>query len=207
MWMAGLALAAVLACNGESPVQPAPLTDCAILGVSGPSVVNVGESAGFSAFLESCRPSYLPLGPDQGVWSSVDPAIASVSRSIVTGVAPGAAIIQITYGGMSQQALVTVGGTAAQPGTVPVRLGIYGAPIMRPLQRAAFGAFLVTGDGTVTRVSSAAAWKSSSPAVAGLTGVTGEFGDRAVDAFKTGSTTITVAYQGMTTTMRVEARR
>jgi hypothetical protein len=191
--------------DSGTPTQPAPLTDCAIFGVTGASSVPVGGTGALSGFLEFCRPNYLPLSADSIVWESLDPAIASVNLGVVTGIAPGPAVIQARYGGMSQQVLVLVEGTSGQPGSSsPIRLRMYGSPIMKVLQRGLFGVFAVFDNGTISRVSPSAVWTSSRPYVAGLSGVGGGLADRTVDAFSAGSTRLTATYQGLTATMTVE---
>jgi hypothetical protein len=201
-----LASILALACD-DNPAQPEPLTDCSILGVIVPRTLDVGQTVRLSAFLDHCRPMYLPLDPAMVAWQSLDPAVASVSADTLTGVARGPAVVQGAYGNMTQQALVIVGGNLPQPGTpVQMRLRIYGAPIMSVQQRAAFGAFAVLADGTVARVSSAATWESSRPSVAALSGVTGDGADRAVDALRAGAARITAGYQGSSAEMMIEVR-
>lgn len=199
-----LALAAgVFACD-EAPLQPDPLTDCAILGVIAPTTLAAGESRRLSAFLEHCRPMYFPLDSGQVNWQSLDPGVASISGDTLTAVARGAAVIQGTYGDMTQQALVMVDASMAQPGQgAPARVRVYGCPSMSVSQRGAFGAFAIMTDGSIGSVSSAAVWRSSDPSVAGLTGVTGAAGDRAVDAFAPGTATVTATYQGLSATIPV----
>jgi hypothetical protein len=201
-----LASILALACD-DNPAQPEPLTDCSILGVIVPRTLDVGQTVRLSAFLEHCRPMFLPLDPAMVAWHSLDPAVATVNADSITGVARGPAVVQGTYGNMTQQALVIVGGNLPQPGTPgQMRLRIYGAPDMSLQQRAAFGAFAVLGDGTVARVSSAATWQSSSPSVAALSGVTGDGADRAVDALRAGAARITASYQGSLAEMLIEVR-
>lgn len=203
---AGIALSVLAGCQDRrAPAQPAPLSDCAIFEISGVSSVAVGGTSTLGGFLEFCRPNYLPLSPESITWESLDPAIASVNLGVVNGIAAGGAVIQGTYGGMSQQVLVTVQGAPGPPGSPsPIRLRMYGSPTMRVLQRGRFGVFAVLENGSITRVSPSAVWTSSRPSVAGFSGVTGDVPDRAVDAFSAGSTRITATYQGLTATMTVE---
>jgi hypothetical protein len=206
-WLLPVALCLILgmsACE-ESPTQPAPLSDCTILGVVVPSSLRLGESRPLSAFLEHCRPMYLPLDSSRVAWQSLDPATALVVADTITGNAPGPAVVEGAYGNMTQQALVIVAANVPQPGpgTVP-RLGIYGCPDMAVSQRGTFGAFAVMNDGTVTRVSAAATWQSSNPSVAGLSGVANDVNDRSVDAFAVGAARITATYQGMSATFSVQ---
>jgi len=204
--LAGIALSVLAGCqDSRTPVQPAPLSDCAIFEISGISSVAVGGTSTLGGFLEFCRPNYLPLSPESITWESLDPAIASVNVGVVNGIATGPAVIQGTYGGMSQQVLVTVEGASGPPGSPPpIRLRMYGSPTMKVLQRGRFGVFAVLENGSVTRVSPSAVWTSSRPSVAGFSGLTGEVPDRAVDAFSAGSTRIIATYQGLTATMTVE---
>jgi hypothetical protein len=197
------AISAALACH-KAPLQPDPLTECIILGVIVPPALERGETRRLSAFLEHCRPMYLPLDPGTVSWQSLDPGVASISGDVLTGVARGAAVIQGTYGNMTQQALVTVDLAAPQPGAAPARLRAYGCPSMSVSQRGAFGVFAVMSDGTIANVSSAATWRSSNPPVAGLTGVTGAAADRAIDAFIGGAATVTAVYQGLSATVSVQ---
>lgn len=176
-----------------------------MLGVTVPHMLEVGQTVRLTAFLEHCRPMYLPLDSDRVTWQSLDLAVASVSADTVTALAQGAAVIQATFGHMTQQSLVIVGTNLPQPGiSVPARFRLYGSPAMSVYQRGSFGAFAVMTDGTVTRVSSASAWRSSDPAVAGLSGTTGDVADRAVDAFSVGAATITASYQGMSAALSIQ---
>jgi hypothetical protein len=204
--LAGIALVVLAGCHdSRTPVQPAPLTDCAIFDIGGSSSVAVGGTSTLGGFLEFCRPNYLPLSPESITWESLDPANASVNRGVVSGIAAGPAVIQGTYGGMSQQVLVMVQGASPPPESPsPTRLRMYGSPTMKVLQRGRFGVFAVLQNGSVTRVSSSAVWTSSRPSVAGFSGLTGDVPDRAVDAFSGGSTRIMATYQGLTATMTVE---
>jgi hypothetical protein len=205
---APLVIAVTLACGrSSSPAQPAPLTDCTILGVVVPSNLEVGETRRLTAYLEHCRPMYLPLDPAQVSWQSLDPAVASVSGDNLTAVARGPAIIQGTYGRMTQQALVIAGVNPPQPvPSSPVGFRIYGSPSMSVYQRAAFGGFAVMADGTVIRVSSAS-WQSSNPAIAGPAGQDGGSAERAVDAFSAGATRITATYQGVASALSVQVHQ
>lgn len=204
--VAGIALSVLAGCqDSRTPAQAAPLTDCAIFDLGGVSSVTVGGTGTLSGFLEFCRPNYLPLSPESIAWESLDPAIASVNLGVVNGISAGPAVIQGTYGRMSQQVLVMVQGASGPPASPsPIRLRMYGSPAMRVLQRGRFGVFAVLDNGSVTRVSSSALWTSSRPSVAGFSGLTGEVPDRAVDAFSAGSTRIVATYQGVTATMTVE---
>jgi hypothetical protein len=204
-----LSLALTPACgSSESPTQPPPLTtECVFLVLGTPSTLDVGETRRMGAGIELCYPNYLPLSPDQVVWHSVDPSVASVSGDMVTGVVPGPAVVQCTYGNITQQALVIVGSNLPQSGpSRAVRLRIFGSPTMGLRQRASFGAFITAADGTVSRVSAAAVWNSTEPAVAGLLPASSGVSDRAVEAYRTGSASIRAVYQGMTATMAVEVR-
>jgi hypothetical protein len=199
-----LALAAIaallLACD-RSPTQPEPLTDCTILGTLVPAVLQVGETARMSAYLEHCRPMFLPLDSDRVGWQSLDPSVASVTTDTITAVARGVAVVQATFGRMTQQAAVVIGANGPQP-PVPPRLRIYGCPEMSVLQRCTFGAFTVASDGAFSRVSTAATWRSSDPSVAGIT--VGTNGDQGVDGFSPGTARITATYQGNTTSIGVQ---
>jgi len=204
--LAGIALSVLAGCHdSRTPAQPAPLTDCAIFDISGISSVAVGGTSRLDGFLEFCRPNYLPLSPESITWESLDPAIASINLGVVNGIAAGPAVIQGTYGRMSQQMLIMVQATSGPPDSPsPIRLRMYGSPTMRVLQRGRFGVFAVFDNGSVTRVSPSAVWTSSRPSVAGLSRLTGDIPDRAVDAFSAGSTQISATYQGLTATMTVE---
>ena len=203
-----IALAAATGCrDSPTPTQPEPLTDCVIFGVTAVSSLAVGETAILGGYQESCRPMFLPLPPESIAWESLDPAIASVSAGVVTGIAPGPAVIQAAYGSMSQQVLIVVGRTpASPPATPPLRLRMYGAPAMRTQQRGRFGVFAEFGDGTVSPVSSLSTWTSSNSTVAGFSGV-GSEATRPVDAFEAGSTRLSATYRGLTATMTVEVRQ
>ena len=199
---AALALGVTVACDKSSaPAQPGPLTDCAILGVMVPRTLDVGETRRLSAFLEHCRPMYFPLAPDQVTWTTLDSGLVSISGDMLKANAPGAAIVQGTFGAMTQQAVVVVSGTPLER---PPVLRMYGSPAMAVYQRAEFGAFVVGTNGTVTHVSSSAAWTSSAPGVAAAAASWGEIPGRAIDAFTAGRTTIAARYQGMIATMPVE---
>jgi hypothetical protein len=198
-----LIVVAALACD-RNTTQPEPLTDCTILGLIVPRTLEVGQTLRLSAFLEHCRPMYLPLDSGQVAWQSLDPSVASVDGDTIRGLAPGPAVVQLTFGSMTQQALVIVGANLPQPGPpAAVAVRIYGSPTMSVSQRASFGAFAVMADGTAARISSAAAWGSSDPSVAGLSGLTGDVGDRAVDAFHGGTVSISASYQGMSAALTV----
>jgi hypothetical protein len=202
---AALALSATLACDKSgAPVQPEPLTDCTILGVAVPRTLEVGETRRLTAFLEHCRPMYFPLASDQVTWKSLDSGLASVSGDTLTAIAPGPAIVQCTFGEMTQQAVVVVHGMPQQPGLPAPVLRMYGSPVMAVDQRAEFGAFVIGTNGTVTHVSSSAAWASSNLAVAAPAGLWGDIPGRAVDAFSQGRTRITASYQGMAAAMSVQ---
>jgi len=204
--LAGIALSVLAGCqDSRTPAQPAPLTDCAIFDIGGISSVAVGGSSRLGGFLEFCRPNYFPLSPESIAWESLDPSIASVNLGVVTGNATGPAVIQGTYGRMSQQVLVVVQGASGPPGSPsPIRLRMYGSPTMKVLQRGRFGVFAVLDNGSVTRVSPSAVWTSTRPSVAGFSGLSGDVPDRSVDAFSAGSTRIMATYQGLTATMTVE---
>jgi hypothetical protein len=198
-----VAVIAVFSCD-KAPLQPEPLTDCIILGVIVPPTLEAGESRKISAFLEHCRPMYLPLDPSSVSWQSLDSGVASINGNTITAVTRGAAVIQGTYGNMTQQAVVSVGLPASPSGIVPTRLRVYGCPSMSVSQRGAFGAFAVMPDGTIANVSSAATWRSSDPSVVGVSGVTGAVADRALDAFTGGAATVTATYQGLSATVPVQ---
>jgi hypothetical protein len=203
---APLLIAGTLACDrASSPEQPAPLTECTILGVIVPANLEVGDTRPLSAYLEHCRPMYLPLGSGQVSWQSLDPAVAVVSGDTVTAIARGPAVIQGAYGAMTQEALVIVGVNPSQPPSAAARLRVYGAPSMTLYQRAAFSAFALTADGTVIRLTSAS-WQSSSPAVAGLTGIGGS-AEQTLDAFRAGATRITATYQGISSALSVQVHQ
>jgi hypothetical protein len=204
-WLgAALAVGVTLACGkSDTPVQPEPLTDCTILGVVAPRTLEVGETRRLSAFLEHCRPMYFPLASDQVAWKSLDSGLASVSGDTLTAIAPGAAIVQCTFGEMTQQSVVVVQGTTPQRPPAPV-MRMYGSPVMAVYQRAEFGVFVIGTNGTVTHVSSSAAWASSDPAVAAPAGLWGNIPGRAIDAFSQGRTRVAASYQGMAAAMSVQ---
>ena len=135
--VAGIALSVLAGCqDSRTPAQAAPLTDCAIFDLGGVSSVTVGGTGTLSGFLEFCRPNYLPLSPGVDRRKSLDPAIASVNLGVVNGISAGPAVIQGTYGRMSQQVLVMVQGASGPPASPsPIRLRMYGSPAMRVLQR------------------------------------------------------------------------
>jgi hypothetical protein len=190
----------------RTPSQPEPLTDCTILGAVVPAVLQVGETGRMSAYLEHCRPMYLPLSPEQVGWQSLDPSVASVSADTITALARGTAVVQVTYGRMTQQALVVVSTSGSQPlPPVPARFRIYGCPEMSVLQRCAFGAISVATDGTVSRVSSSATWSSSDPSVAGISGPANA--DQGVDGFRAGTARISALYQGVAATLGVQVHQ
>ena len=204
--LAVLATALTFACGGP-PTQPAPLTDCTMLGVIVPSNLEVGETRRLSAFLEHCRPMYLPLDPGSVTWLSLDPAVASVSGDVITGTAQGAAILQGTFGHMTQQALVMVGATLVAPGPgVPARIRVYGCPSMTVNQRGAFGALAIMPDGTMSRVSSFVTWQSSNPRVAGASDIPAGT-ERTMDAFSEGSARITATYLGLSNALSVQVQQ
>jgi hypothetical protein len=178
------------------------LSDCVIFGITGVSSIPVGGTGILSGYQESCQPMFLPLSADLITWTSMDPGIASVDRGVVRGLAAGPAVIQGTYGHMSQQVLVVVEATSS-PGTAsPIRLRIVGCPTMTVLQRGAFGAFAIFENGAVSRV--AAVWGSSRPAVAGFTAAGAGTEIRSVDAFTAGTTRIVAQYQRLIATLSVE---
>jgi hypothetical protein len=145
---------------------------------------------------------FLPLASDLITWVSLDPSIASVDGGIVRGIAPGAAVIQGTYGRMSQQVMVMIEGTPPPGSSAPIRVRMFGCPTMTVLQRGAFGVFASFENGAVSRV--AAVWGSSRPAVAGFVTASAGDQDRALDAFSAGTTRIVAQYQRLTATMTVE---
>jgi len=150
---------------------------------------------------------FLPLAPNQIVWESLDPAIASVTLGVVSGLAPGVAVIQGTYGNMSQQVVVAVGPMPDPPPSARVvRLRIYGAPAMRVSQRAGFGVLPVFDNGTTGRASVSAVWTSSKPSIAGLSPQPALSGVN-IDAFSVGSAALTASYQGLTATMTVSVQQ
>jgi hypothetical protein len=211
-FVAGLLLIAALGCGSEAPTQPAPLTDCTTLGIVSVSSLSVGEGATLRAYQEGCRPMFLPLPRESVVWQSLDPSTATVAGDVVTGLAPGPAVIQATYGLMTQQTLVVVGGDDVPPGSaVPVRVRMYGAPVMVESQQARFGVFAEFADGTVSSVSSSAVWTSSRPAIAGFPTATGSgwqhLDTRPVDAYAVGTTRLTATYRGLTTSVTVDVQR
>jgi hypothetical protein len=176
-------------------------------GFEAPASFAVGGTAALGAYQESCRPMFLPLSPDVIVWTSLDPGTAAVSGSTLRGLAAGAAVLQAAYGGMHQQALIVVGGSAAPPGaSTPLRLRMYVAPVMRVGQRAQFGVFAEFGDGTVSQVSAAAAWTAANPAIAGFAGP-GSDASRPVDAFAAGAARLTATYRGLSATMTIDVRQ
>jgi hypothetical protein len=190
----------------RTPSQPEPLTDCTILGAIVPSFMQIGETARVSAYLEHCRPMYLPLDPERVAWQSLDPSVASLSGDTIVALARGTAVVQVTYGRMTQQALVVVSASGPQPAPpVPARFRIYGCPEMSVSQRCAFGAIAVATDGTVSRVSSGATWSSSDPSVAGIAGPANA--DQGVDGFRAGTARITALYQGVAATLGVQVHQ
>ena len=155
---------------------------------------------------------FLPLPRESVVWQSLDPSIATVAGDMVTGVAPGPAVIQVTYGLMTQQTLSIVGGADVPPGsTVPLRLRMYGAPVMIESQQAKFGVFAEFADGTVSSVTSLAVWSSSRQAIAGFPAATGTewrpADTRPVDAYAAGSTRLTATYRGLTASLTVDVQQ
>ena len=145
---------------------------------------------------------FLPLSADLITWTSLDPGIASVDGGVVRGLAAGPAVIQGTYGRMSQQVLVVVEGASSPGSASAIRLRIVGCPTMTVLQRGAFGAFAVFENGAVSRVT--ADWGSSRPAVAGFTPAGAGTEARSLDAFSAGTTRVVAQYQRLIATMPVE---
>jgi hypothetical protein len=188
------------ACSGERPTEPTRPADCVYFSLTVPRTLNVGETAALTAFRESCRPMFFPLDPSTIAWQSLDPAVLSISANIATGIAPGAAIVQGTFGDMTSQAIVVVG--TPQPGPAGVaRLRLMGSPSMALSQSAAFTVFEELTNGAVSNVSSAAQWRSSDSAVAGIVD---RFGDRVeIHAFRSGSATITASVNGRSVALAV----
>jgi hypothetical protein len=168
------------ACSGERPTEPTRPADCVYFSLTVPRTLNVGETAALTAFRESCRPMF--------------------SANIATGIAPAAAIVQGTFGDMTSQAIVVVG--TPQPGPAGVaRLRLMGSPSMALSQSAAFTVFEELTNGAVSNVSSAAQWRSSDSAVAGIVD---RFGDRVeIHAFRSGSATITASVNGRSVALAV----
>ncbi len=197
-----LSAAAVGCADDRMPAEPAPLSDCVIFGIGGISSLPVGATGVLGGYQESCRPMFLPLPPDLITWVSLDSSIASVNAGIVRGIAPGPAVIQGTYGRMSQQVLVIVEGAPPPGSASPIRLRMVGCPTMTVLQRGNFGVFAIFENGAVSRVS--AVWASSRPAVAGFSTAGAGAEGQTVDAFNAGTTRIVSQYQRLIATMTVE---
>ena len=193
--------------DGPSDVMtPPPLTDCHWLGITAPETVAVGQTATLSVYRQFCRPNFFPLANDQVQWSSGTPATATVTGGVVTAQSRGAAVIGAAYGQITQQVLIVVGGQPIAAPPTAQTLGIYGSPSMTMGQRGAFGAFVVTPDGAVARVTAVAGWRSSNPQVLGVSGTAGTFLDRTFDAHAAGTATVTATYGGATATMPVDVR-
>jgi hypothetical protein len=188
-------------CGSRTPAEPAPLSECVIFGITGVSSLQVGAAGTLTGYQESCRPMFLPIAPDLITWASLDPSIASVNAGVVRGIAPGFAVIQGTYAGMTQQAALVVGDTPAVGSSPTTRLRIAGCPTMTVLQRGAFRAFAVFENGAVTPVD--AVWTSSRPGVAGFVTPGAGADGRALDAFTAGTTQVLAQYQGLIAPMAV----
>ena len=195
--------------TGPDPVPPTPppLTDCRWLGISAPSTIAVGVTRTLGVFHQFCRPNFFPLRNDQVTWTSVNPDVASVDVGVVTTFKAGAAVIGAASGRTSQEVLIIVG-TEGEPPASPSVLAIYGSPTMTKFQRGSFGAYTVTPDGTVARVTTLSEWRSSNPAVLGASGpgFLGGVETRSFDAHLSGSATITATYRGATASMVVDVR-
>jgi hypothetical protein len=179
-----------------------PLAECQWLGIAGPETLPAGSSITLGVFRQFCRPNLLFLTNDQVTWSSVDPAVATVSRGVVEAVVPGAAVIQVGFGTLTQQHLIAVTGDPPSPGPGVAALRIYGAPVMVVGQRGFFGAFVVTADRAVVRAT--AEWQSSAPATANLLDVGGPV--RQIDARRAGTARITARSEGRSATFDIVVR-
>ena len=198
---AALALGVTLACDRSgAPVQPEPLTDCTILGVTVPRTVEVGETRKLSAFLEHCRPMYSPLA--SVAWKSLDSGLASVSGDTLTAIAPGAAIVQCTFGRITQQSVVVVQGASQQPGAPALRM--YGCRSWPSTSARSLGAFVIGTNGTVTHVSSSAVWGIVGPGRRSARGIVVQYLPGGTDVFSQGRTRVTASYQGMAAAMSVQ---
>ena len=189
------------------PPTPPPLTDCHWLGITAPPTMDVGETRTLGVFRQFCRPNFFPLTNDQVTWTSTNPDVASVNRGVVTTRMRGAAVIGAASGRTSQQVLIIVG-TEGEPPASPGVFAIYGSPAMTRGQKGSFGAYTVTGDGTVARVTTLSEWRSSNPAVLGASGpaLPGGEESRSFDAHSTGAALITATYRGAIASMVVDVQ-
>lgn len=194
-----------LGCSATSPdaidPPPAALEDCHWLGISGPDALASSERVTLSVFRQFCRPNFLPLTNDQVSWRSVDAAVATVSNGVVSAVAPGAAVIEATFGVITQQKLIVITG-ATSPSSGSTRLRIVGAPSMTVTQRGFFVAFVEMADRSIRVVP--AQWQSSDAGTLSLLAAGVE--QRQFDALRSGSARVTANAEGLTATFDVVIR-
>lgn len=166
--LAALALLCVLgACSGPTAVRE-PGTDGDIsLQISGPDALLVHEHALFTVRAVDKRGVQVPL-PKPVVWSSSDPAVASVaSPGVVTGLARGYAEIAVSVGAASATVPLMV--------TARIRLAPEGFPEWVPDYSIAVGdslqfeARFVDVDGLPISEALTATWTSSDPASVSVT--------------------------------------
>jgi hypothetical protein len=134
---------------------------------------------------------------DTAVWSSSDPSIAAVTvyqgYPYVEGKVPGVVTITATKGANTANCVVTV--------TNATLTQIQITPATSTLQLGASERFTATGvysDFSTVNLTYYATWTSSSPAVAGVDNSEWSYERGKVTALTTGSTTISVTYEGVT---------
>jgi hypothetical protein len=201
---AALALALGLACSGDRPAAPTRPDDCVYFNITVPTTLNLGQTAPLGAFRESCRPMFLPIDPALVVWTSLDPGVAAIGGTSVTGTSAGIAVLQGTHGDMSAQALVRVGAPQPAPGT-PVRLRLLAPPVMAVGQRSALTLYQELSNATVVNVSGTAQFQSSNPAVVAVLSPSAIGVE--IHAFQSGSSTMTATHEGRRVTVEVRVAR
>jgi large repetitive protein len=183
--------AALLACAGSEPTTTA-VGPAVGLSISPPALsLMVGDEAHLTAraFDAKGRTTTTPF-----VWSTANPAVATVGRSdgIVTAIAAGATTVTATAGTLSATAAVSI-----RPPDPPVSISITSSAltlIPGGVERLVARAFDAAGRATSVTFE----WTSADPAVASV-GKT----DGIVTAISLGSTTVTAAVGALRATATV----
>ncbi|WP_035055205.1 Ig-like domain-containing protein [Desulfuromonas sp. TF] len=173
------------------------VTDATIetLSVSPPSIsVPAGMTRSFTAEGTFSDGTVMDL-TGLAEWTSSDPAVATISNDtdtpgLATAVAPGAAIITGTFGGVSATADVIV--TEGELERLEINPITPDLPDGFSLQFAATAFF---SDSTSEDVTAQAVWTSSAPTVATISNAAGENG--LATAVSVGVTSISAAFEGL----------
>jgi hypothetical protein len=131
-------------------------------------------------------------------WTSTAPLVASVSGGTVTGLLPGSATIQATYGGVAGQVGVTVSVVAPPP---PPPITVTSVNVTGTLNLTVGGGVQLTAtatrsDGSVIDVTGSASWSSGNSLLASVSG-------GSVTGLLAGATSITATYQGVSGSVNI----